>query len=85
MITEALSNTARHANAARVEVHLTVTDTIIVRIEDDRIGLPLADARRGSGLNNMTTRAARLDGDFTMRPGLENGTIVELSVPLDRH
>jgi len=84
VITEALSNTARHANAARVEVHVTVTDTIMLRIEDDGVGPPPADAPRGNGLNNMITRAVRLDGTFTMRPGRENGTIIELSIPFDR-
>jgi len=82
VITEALSNAARHANAARVEVHLAVTDTIIVRIEDDGIGPPPADAPRGNGLKNMSTRAARLDGTLKMRPGTHRGTIIELSVPL---
>jgi len=84
VITEALSNTARHANAHRVEVHLIVTDTILLRIEDDGIGPPRADAPRGNGLNNMTTRAERLDGTFTMRPGPESGTVIELSIPVDR-
>ena len=84
VITEALSNTARHANATRVEMQLTVTDTIVLRIEDNGIGPPPADAPRGNGLNNMTTRAARLDGTFNMRPGPNSGTIIELSIPLDR-
>jgi len=84
IITEALSNTARHASASRVEVHLIVTDTIALRIEDDGIGPPPTDAPRGNGLNNMTTRTARLDGMFAMRPGPESGTIIEVSVPLAR-
>jgi len=84
VITEALSNTARHANATTVEVHLVVTDSIVLRITDDGIGPPSADAPRGNGLNNMTTRIARLAGTFEMRSGHERGTIIEVSVPLSR-
>jgi len=81
VITEALSNTARHANARRVEVHLIVAETIVLRIEDDGIGPPETGAPRGNGLNNMATRAARLNGEFNMRPGPERGTIIEVSLP----
>jgi signal transduction histidine kinase len=84
VITEALSNAARHANAGRVEIRLVVTDTIVLRIEDDGTGPPPADAPRGNGLDNMTARAARLDGTFDIRPGEPRGTIIEWAVPLDR-
>ncbi|MGO9875828.1 MAG: GAF domain-containing protein [Acidimicrobiia bacterium] len=84
VITESLSNAARHANASRVEIQLVVTDVILLRIEDDGVGPPAASQPRGNGLNNMTARAARLSGTFDIRPGTDRGTIIEWSVPLSR-
>ncbi len=82
VITEALSNAARHANAGRVEVRLGVADGIVLSIEDDGIGPPSASAARGNGLDNMTARVVRRGGTFQMRAGDKRGTVIEWSVPL---
>jgi signal transduction histidine kinase len=73
VLTEALSNTARHAQATRLEVSLAVGDdrvTLVVR--DDGIGIPPGGRR--SGLRNLAERAEALGGDFTVRPGPAGGT-----------
>jgi signal transduction histidine kinase len=83
VITEALSNVARHAHAKRAEVHVLVGDDIVVRIEDDGVGPPPRGAPRGNGLDNMATRAARLGGAFDIRARADGGTVVEWSVPFE--
>jgi signal transduction histidine kinase len=50
IVSEALTNTAKHAGASHVEIDMTADDSAVcVRIHDDGIGG--ADPARGSGLN----------------------------------
>ena len=81
---EALSNTARHADASRVEVTVDIDDGMLVlHVTDNGTGIP-ADARR-SGLRNLTSRAQSLGGTFGLRaanPGAARpGTTLEWRVP----
>jgi two-component system, NarL family, sensor histidine kinase DevS len=80
VLTEALSNAARHAEAT--EVHVTLS------CEPDRITLLVADNGRGigreqrsSGLANMRQRAERLGGTFGCRDNDPRGTVLEWMVP----
>jgi signal transduction histidine kinase len=79
---EALSNVARHARASRAEVLVQAGAELLLRVEDDGVGLPDQPARK-SGLENMQQRAANLGGSFTARKAKRRGgTVVEWRVPL---
>lgn len=66
VLREALSNAARHARAATVDVTVEATDTTVtLRVTDDGRGIDPAAARR-SGLANLCTRAEDLGGTFTV-------------------
>jgi signal transduction histidine kinase len=78
---EALSNVARHARAESVAVEIIVTDDILLRVVDDGLGPPGADAPRGHGLNNMEARATRHGGTFELRAGAPTGAVLEWRVP----
>ena len=79
VLTEALSNAARHAQAKKVTVELAVVDGIRLTVADDGRGMP--DDVPQSGLSNMRQRAERRGGHcaITSRPG--EGTTVEWWVP----
>ena len=77
---EALSNTARHANASNVEVSLTAGAELVLRVRDDGAGIP-ADAVE-SGLANMRHRAEAHGGRCTVEAATPKGTVVEWTVPL---
>ncbi len=79
---EALTNVARHADAASVEVRLQVVgERLELTVTDDGRGL-LPDAT-GTGLRGMAERAALVGGAFhTRRPPGGTGTEVHLSVPV---
>jgi signal transduction histidine kinase len=83
---EALSNTARHASATRVEVIVDVTQDRMLNIQvtDNGIGIP-ADGRR-SGLRNLAARADKLGGELQLGPADPGapspGTRLEWRVPL---
>ena len=80
---EALSNVARHARAGRVDVTVAVDAAgLLLRVADDGVGPPAPDHRRGHGLDNMASRAARRGGSFDIRPATSNGTVVEWRVPV---
>ncbi|MCF2533311.1 GAF domain-containing sensor histidine kinase [Yinghuangia soli] len=74
---EALSNTARHAQATRVEVSVEATaDQVTVRVTDNGTGIP-AERTRSSGLANLETRAAELAGSFTVgSASADSGTLL---------
>ncbi len=79
---EALSNAARHADASRVVVDLTHTDSILrLDIGDDGQGFEPSSVSRGLGLMGIEQRAASLGGtvDFISQPG--QGCVVTFAVP----
>ena len=81
VLTEALSNVARHAGASSCEVELSVTDGLRLTVRDDGCGIT-ADVVE-SGLANMRRRAEARGGSFAARPRDGPGTVLTWSVPLD--
>ena len=78
---EGLSNAARHAHCSRVDVLVAVTgDVLLVQVEDDGVGMPASAVR--SGLENLQSRAAQLDGVLLVEPGAVSGTRLCWQVPL---
>ncbi|MDN0199826.1 GAF domain-containing sensor histidine kinase [Streptomyces sp. S.PNR 29] len=81
VLSEALTNVARHARANRAEVVLE-TDGREVRLEvsDDGVGIP-AEGRR-SGLRNMAERAQQLGGNLEWTSPATGGTVLRWRVPV---
>ncbi|GCD96818.1 two-component sensor histidine kinase [Embleya hyalina] len=82
VLREALANTARHAHANRVEVHVETDGTEVwVRVRDNGVGPPPTPTR-DSGLGNIRERAESLDGTHTFGPAPDGGAALEWRVPL---
>ncbi|MFE4052445.1 GAF domain-containing protein [Streptomyces sp. YIM B13518] len=81
VLSEALTNIARHARADRAEVVLE-TDGREVRltVSDNGVGVP-QEGRR-SGLRNMAERAERLGGTFEVTGSAGRGTTLLWRVPV---
>lgn len=80
---EGLTNTARHAAATRVEVHLRP-------LPDARVGLLVRDdgrgigtAAEGAGISGMRERALLIGADLTVGRGPRGGTDIRLHVTGD--
>jgi two-component system, NarL family, sensor kinase len=84
IITEALTNAARHSGASSVRVLLALAEHGGLRIEvhDDGPGRP-DQWQPGVGLTSMRERAAELGGTFEAGPGPEGGGRVSATIPLD--
>lgn len=86
IIQEAMSNTLRHAMAKSFHVLLIERDnTVILRITDDGIGFDMEKVKTGSyGINNMRERAYEIGGTFKIVSLPNQGTKLEVQVPLPR-
>jgi PAS domain S-box-containing protein len=80
VLKEALSNTARHAHASRVEVHVTVDDELSILVADNGVGL--GQPARLSGIANARARAELLDGLLELSTPSGGGTRFEWRVPI---
>jgi signal transduction histidine kinase len=80
---EALSNVARHAHAARVDVVVSVGADVVLRVVDDGVGIPETRDSGGHGVANMAKRAQELGGTFDVAARPTGGTVLEWRVPLN--
>jgi signal transduction histidine kinase len=82
VVSEALTNTAKHANATAVHVDLGVEDaTLRLSIDDDGDGG--ADPARGSGIIGLIDRVDALGGKLTLRSPPGAGTALVIELPLE--
>jgi signal transduction histidine kinase len=80
VVTEALANVAKHAEAAQAEVRVTrVGGVLRVEVRDD--GQGGADPAGGSGLRGLTDRVAGVDGRLTVDSPPGGGTTLIAEVP----
>lgn len=81
VLREALSNTARHAEASAAVVEVEVTaDRVLLSVTDNGKGVP--GERKESGLRNVRRRAADHGGAVRLLREEPHGTRLEWSVPL---
>lgn len=83
---EALRNVCKHARATAATVTLTRgPGGIIVRVEDDGVGVAVDNGshRRGLGLISLRERAHLLRGSFSVTPRTAGGTCLEVGIPGD--
>jgi signal transduction histidine kinase len=84
VISEALTNAAKHAQASKVEVVARVHDDMLrLRIDDDGVGG--ADPARGSGLTGLTDRVAALRGTIAIASPSGRGTSLRVDLPVVSH
>jgi signal transduction histidine kinase len=82
VVSEALTNAARHAHASVVHVELDAHDAIMrLAIRDDGIGG--ADPGQGSGLVGLSDRIEALGGTLRLTSATGHGTTLLIETPLD--
>jgi signal transduction histidine kinase len=81
VISEMLTNAAKHAHASSVEVDAEASGgTLRLRVSDDGVGG--ADPSRGSGLVGLKDRIEALGGTFFLHSPAGGGTTVRCELPV---
>jgi len=82
VVSEALTNAAKHSGATKVEVEVEVRErTLRVTVRDDGAGG--AEPARGSGLLGLKDRAEAIGGTITLASRRDVGTSLVAELPLD--
>ncbi len=80
VVSEALTNVAKHSGATRASVTVSRREDVLsVEVEDDGIGG--ADDHVGSGLRGLADRVAALDGNLRVDSPPGRGTRVTAEIP----
>jgi signal transduction histidine kinase len=85
VVQEALNNVRKHSGALTVAVRLANTqDGLELSITDDGAGFSIDDSakRVGLGLRSMQERIHLVNGELRMRSALQQGTTIDVRVPL---
>ena len=81
VLSEALTNAAKHADASVVQVEVEVDDSVLeLAIRDDGVGG--ADPSRGSGLIGLSDRVQALGGGLELASPVGLGTSLLIRIPL---
>ncbi|MEU6163016.1 sensor histidine kinase [Streptomyces tanashiensis] len=82
VVAEALTNIARHSEAAQARVSLRYERTgLRVLVQDDGRGGAVPGAGAGSGLDGVRQRVAALDGTTRIDSPVGSGTMIEVVLP----
>jgi two-component system, NarL family, sensor histidine kinase UhpB len=87
ILQEALTNIAKHAKAANVEVHLFADGQMVsLEVRDDGIGMEIGGRAKPEafGIRGIHERVEQLRGWVEIHSQLNNGTTLMLSVPRDQ-
>ncbi|HWE14052.1 MAG TPA: GAF domain-containing sensor histidine kinase [Solirubrobacteraceae bacterium] len=84
VVSEALTNAAKHAHSSQVRVDIETDNTLVrLAIRDDGTGG--ADPSRGSGLVGLSDRIEALGGTFRVSSPTGGGTTLLVRIPVERH
>jgi signal transduction histidine kinase len=80
VVSEALTNVAKHAHASQANVRAARHNgRVVVEVSDDGVGS--ADPAKGSGLNGLADRLSALDGKLEVRSVRGRGTVLRAEIP----
>jgi two-component system sensor histidine kinase UhpB len=89
ILREAVSNIIKHSGASHCAIESTLADgDFHLVIQDNGRGIPLElDGRldKGHGMASMKGRAKQLQGQCLVESAPGHGTVIRLTLPLDRH
>lgn len=80
VVSEALANIVKHAQASSVDVTVKrFGDTLLIVITDDGVGG--ANVSGGTGLSGLAKRVASVDGKFSLTSPVGGPTVLSVELP----
>jgi signal transduction histidine kinase len=80
---EALNNAVRHSQCTRMEIAIVMSHgKLVLSIHDNGLGFDPCRANRGHGVWSMKDRAARIGAELRLTSGPQQGTCIELELPV---
>ncbi len=75
---EAVHNAVKHARCQNIRISVRSDDLLVMRVEDDGIGIRnrSTENQSGLGLHIMRNRAALIHATLTIEPAKPSGTVV---------
>ncbi|HUE17894.1 MAG TPA: PAS domain S-box protein, partial [Planctomycetaceae bacterium] len=75
---EAVHNAVKHSRCQNIGISVESNDLLVLRVQDDGIGMlnQLAESQGGLGLRIMRNRAAIIGATLTIEPAQPTGTVV---------
>jgi signal transduction histidine kinase len=81
VVSEALANVAKYADASVARVSISKSNgRVVIDVDDDGVGG--ADPDNGSGLRGLADRVAALDGSLSVASPVGGGTRIRAEIPL---
>jgi len=84
LVSEALTNAAKHAQASVLQVE-AATDDGVVRLSVTDDGAGGADPEAGSGLVGLRDRVEALGGELRISSPPGRGTTLSATIPIEEH
>jgi signal transduction histidine kinase len=82
VVSEALTNVVKHAQATRADVTVErIGETLLVVVADDGAGGADLAAAGGTGLAGLAKRVASVDGTFSCRSPAGGPTVITVELP----
>jgi len=82
VVQEALTNCARHAEAATIQITMQGNkESVCLSIHDDGVGFDTSRARTGLGLIGIEERVKELGGSLAVRSWPNRGTLLSVEIP----
>lgn len=80
-IQELINNTYKYAKANLVMISITISEEIVLILEDNGVGFNTESTFNGIGLENIKERVYNLKGTFVLDSVLERGTSIIIEIP----
>ena len=82
IIQELMTNTIKHAEASKVDIHLSlIEDELSLLFEDDGKGFSSSEVSDGIGFSNLKNRVTELSGALNIDSAKNRGTVISIIVP----
>ncbi|SIS94314.1 Signal transduction histidine kinase [Zobellia uliginosa] len=83
VIQELMTNTLKHAEANRVDIHLNLLEKeLSLLFEDDGKGFAPHEVKEGIGFENIRSRISHMNGTFHIDSLQNRGTVISIEIPI---